>query len=131
MCRSPGEVPGSGLLQLCFSLQCSLAFAFGHLCGEGSQTSSFSCHAPAQLTCFHGQHGDVVPACGLPVQDLSCHNGTCVGIDVEDALCVRAAVDGIPESGPKGRVSAGRAQATPPAAPAAEAPGPVAPLFFL
>lgn len=54
------------------------------------------------LTCFHGQHGDVVPASCLAVQPLAGHNGTRVRIDVEDLVQIRVAVNSIPEGGSAG-----------------------------
>lgn len=75
---------------------------------EDDHRRRLSHSGPAQtaappLTCFHCQDGDVVPPRRLPVQDLSCHNGTCVGIDVKDPLRVCAAVNGVPGSRQEGK----------------------------
>lgn len=50
-----------------------------------------------QLTCFHGQHSNVVPASGFTVQPLASHDGTSVRIDVKDLLQIRVPINGVPE----------------------------------
>lgn len=49
------------------------------------------------LTCFHGQHSNVVPASGFTVQPLASHDGASVRIDVKNLLQIGVSVNGVPE----------------------------------